>query len=133
MEVSQYKETAKKAALPVVSVILILFLLLIVFAGNGILDLSKKKVELQESVAKNDELKEENKILYREVNRLKNDQEYIEQVARKELGMIKKNEIIVKFHEDKDEDQPDKAEEKSEKVEEQPIKAEDQPDKTKEQ
>ncbi|MFA6009238.1 MAG: septum formation initiator family protein [Desulfobacteraceae bacterium] len=133
MEVSQYKETAKRAALPVVSVILILFLLLIVFARNGILDLSKKKAELQESVAKNDELKEENKILYREVNRLKNDEEYIEQVARKELGMIKKNEIIVKFHSDKDEDQPDTAEEQPEKVEEQPGIVEDQPDKTKEQ
>jgi len=133
VEVSQYKETAKRAALPVISVILILFLLLIVFARNGILDLSKKKVELQESVAKNDELKEENKILYREVNRLKNDEEYIEQVARKELGMIKKNEIIVKFHSDKDEDQPDMAEEKSKKAEEQPGIVEDQPDKTKEQ
>lgn len=133
MEVSQYKETIKRAALPVVSVLLILFLLLIVFARNGILDLSKKKVELQESVAKNDELKEENKILYREVNRLKNDEEYIEQVARKELGMIKKNEIIVKFHSDKEEDQADKAEEKPEKVEEQPGIVEDQPDKTKEQ
>jgi len=133
VEVSQYKETIKRAALPVVSVLLILFLLLIVFARNGILDLSKKKVELQESVAKNDELKEENKILYREVNRLKNDEEYIEQVARKELGMIKKNEIIVKFHSDKDEDQPDNAEEKPEKVEEQPGIVEDQPDKTKEQ
>jgi cell division protein FtsB len=133
VEVSQYKETAKRAALPVVSVILILFLLLIVFARNGILDLSKKKAELQESVAKNDELKEENKILYREVNRLKNDEEYIEQVARKELGMIKKNEIIVKFHSDKDEDQPDTAEEQPEKVEEQPGIVEDQPDKTKEQ
>lgn len=131
MEVSQYKETAKRAALPVVSAILIIFLLLIVFAKNGILDLSKKKVELQESVAKNDELKEENKILYREVNRLKSDQEYIEQVARKELGMIKKNEIIVKFHSDKDDDQPDKAEEKSEKVEDQTGKALEQPDKTK--
>jgi cell division protein FtsB len=140
VEVSQYKETAKRAALPVISVILILFLLLIVFARNGILDLSKKKAELQESVAKNEELKEENKILYREVNRLKSDQEYIEQVARKELGMIKKNEIIVKFHSDKDEDQPDTAEEKPEKAEAKPDKAEakpdkveDQPDKTKEQ
>jgi len=131
VEVSQYKETVKRAALPVVSAILIIFLLLIVFAKNGILDLSKKKVELQESVAKNDELKEENKILYREVNRLKSDQEYIEQVARKELGMIKKNEIIVKFHSDKDDDQPDKAEEKSEKVEDQTGKALEQPDKTK--
>jgi cell division protein FtsB len=131
VEVSQYKETAKRAALPVVSAILIIFLLLIVFAKNGILDLSKKKVELQESVAKNDELKEENKILYREVNRLKSDQEYIEQVARKELGMIKKNEIIVKFHSDKDGGQPDKAEEKSEKVEDQTGKALEQPDKTK--
>jgi len=132
VEVSQYKETVKRAALPVVSAILIIFLLLIVFAKNGILDLSKKKVELQESVAKNDELKEENKILYREVNRLKSDQEYIEQVARKELGMIKKNEIIVKFHSDKDDDQPDKAEEKSEKVEDQTGKALEQPDQTKE-
>lgn len=96
MDISQYK----KAALPVACVFLFVFLLFIVFLKNGILDLNKKKVELKDAVAKNQELREENQGLYREVSRLKSDQEYLEQVARKELGMIKKDEIIVKFHSD---------------------------------
>lgn len=98
MEISQLK----KFALPVVCVFLVIFLALIVFARNGLIDLNKKKKELVESVEENKTLDEENKVLYREVNRLKNDQEFIEQVARKDLGMIKKDEIIVKFHSDKD-------------------------------
>ncbi len=90
----------KKAVLPAVGVFLVVFLLLIVFYRNGILDLNRKKVELETQIEKNEALREENTGLYREVTRLKSDQEYLEQVARKELGMIKKNEIIVKFHAD---------------------------------
>jgi cell division protein FtsB len=44
----------------------------------------------------NDALKKENLSLYREIERLKNDPEYVEDVARKELGVIGKDEVIIK-------------------------------------
>lgn len=106
----------KKAVLPVICVLLVVFLLLIVFYRNGILDLNKKKAELQVQIEKNEALKEENTGLYREVTRLKSDQEYLEQVARKELGMIKKNEIIVKFHSDDKKGSGDAAETEADKT-----------------
>ncbi|MBW2177339.1 MAG: septum formation initiator family protein, partial [Deltaproteobacteria bacterium] len=34
--------------------------------------------------------------LYRTIKRLRNDPQYIESVARKELGMIKEDEVILK-------------------------------------
>ncbi len=104
MDIRKYRNMA----LPAACVFLFVLLLLIVFWNNGILDLNRKKGELKEAVARNEELRDENRGLFREVTRLKSDQEYLEQVARKELGMIRKNEIIVKFHTDgKQEIEPD--------------------------
>ena len=45
---------------------------------------------------KNAELKQENISLYREIGRLKNDPKYVENVARQELGVIGKDEVIIK-------------------------------------
>ena len=41
-------------------------------------------------------LAKENLILYSEIERLKNDSKYIENIARQELGMIGKDEVILK-------------------------------------
>ena len=95
-------EKHKQFLVPVAFSLLFLFLLLIVFQKNGFLDLSEKKEQLKEAVLINEKQKDANKVLFREVNRLKNDEEFLEQVARKELGMIKSDEIIVKFHSDGD-------------------------------
>ena len=46
---------------------------------------------------KNLKLEEENQKLKEEVKRLQNDKRYIEEVARKELGMVKEGEIIYQF------------------------------------
>lgn len=67
---------------------------------NGIIKLNIKQKEMAESVKINTEIKKENKKLYREVVRLKSDPQYLEDVARKELGMIKDDEIIIRFHSD---------------------------------
>ncbi|MCJ7539236.1 MAG: septum formation initiator family protein, partial [Desulfobacterales bacterium] len=45
---------------------------------------------------KSDELKKKNISLYREIERLKNDPGYVEDVARKELGVIGKDDVIIK-------------------------------------
>lgn len=78
--------------------ILILFsmLLLIVFAENGLVDLNSLRRERDRLVEKNESLARDNIVLYNEIERLKNDDKYIENIARQELGMIGKNEMILK-------------------------------------
>ncbi len=78
--------------------ILILFsmLLLIVFAENGLIDLNSLRKERDRLVEKNESLARDNLVLYNEIERLKNDSKYIENIARQELGMIGKDEMILK-------------------------------------
>ena len=73
-----------------------LMLLFIVYGENGLTDLYKLKMEKDNLSKKNDELKKENISFYREIERLKNDPRYVEDVARKELGVIGKDEMIIK-------------------------------------
>jgi cell division protein FtsB len=79
-------------------VILVLFSLLvfIMFSDSGLGDLFKLKSEKDRLLQENTRLKRENLTMYRMIERLKNDPEYIESIARKELGMIKKGEVILK-------------------------------------
>jgi len=72
-------------------------LLFIVFGENGLTDLYKLKMKKDNLSKKSDELKKENLSLYREIERLKNDPGYVEDVARKELGVIGKDEVIIKI------------------------------------
>ena len=46
-------------------------------------------------------LKKNNQKLLEEIKRLRTDKEYIESVARKELGLIKDNEIFYRFTREK--------------------------------
>lgn len=80
-------------------VILALFsmLLFIVFGDSGFSDLNQLKAERERLLKKNAELVQENLSLYREIERLKNDPAYVESVARKELGVIGKDEVIFKL------------------------------------
>ncbi len=71
-------------------------LLLIVFAENGLVDLNYLRKERDRLVEINESLARNNLVLYNEIERLKNDDKYIENIARQELGMIGKNEMILK-------------------------------------
>lgn len=73
-----------------------LMLLFMVFGENSLTDLYQLKIKKDSLSKKNDALKKENLSLYREIERLKNDPEYVEDVARKELGVIGKDEVIIK-------------------------------------
>ena len=72
--------------------------MLILISDKGLLDLNKLKQEKENAVKKNIALKKENKKLYDIIKRLKSDDQYIEEIARKELGMIGENELIIKFN-----------------------------------
>ena len=78
--------------------------LFIVFGENGLVDLHRLKTERDHLLQKNEALTQENLSLYREIERLKEDPEYVENIARQELGVIGKDEVILKTPKDKEDD-----------------------------
>jgi cell division protein FtsB len=86
----------QKILLSIVILVLFSLLLFIMFSDSGLADLFKLKSEKDRLLQENARLKRENLIMYRTIDRLKNDPEYIESIARKELGMIQKGEVILK-------------------------------------
>lgn len=88
----------KKNILLVLAIVtMCLMLLFIVIGENGLSDLYRLKKQKENLSQKNDELKKENISFYREIERLKHDPRYVEDVARKELGVIGKDEVIIKM------------------------------------
>jgi cell division protein FtsL len=80
--------------------LLILFLILgffTFFGDKGVLHLLRLQKELTKIKEANMKMEEENRKLKEEVRRLQYDKRYIEEIARKELGMVKEGEIIYQF------------------------------------
>jgi len=67
------------------------------FGRHGLIDLYKMQKEKERYLAIVKELQEKNRLLAAEIRRLNEDKKYFESVARKELGMVKDNEIIYRF------------------------------------
>lgn len=96
----------QKILLSIVILLLFSLLVFIMFSDSGLADLFKLKSERDRLFQENARLKRENLTMYRMIERLKNDPEYIESIARKELGMIKKGEVILKPKPSGDENRP---------------------------
>ena len=96
----------QKILLSIVIALLFSLLVFIMFSDSGLADLFKLKSERDRLLQENARLKRENLTMYRMIERLKNDPEYIESIARKELGMIKKGEVILKPKPAGDENRP---------------------------
>ena len=82
-------------------VVLFSFLFVIALGDRGAVDLYKLhlgKVRLNRS---NIELQKKNRALYRGIQRLKYDPEFIENIARSELGMVGKDEVVYQFRKKK--------------------------------
>ena len=87
----------KKRLLIVILVFLLILGLVSFFGEKGILHLLRLEKELVRIKESNKKMEEENEKLKEEVRRLKTDKRYIEEIARKELGMVKEGEIIYQF------------------------------------
>ena len=89
--------TKKQSILITIAVALMFSMLFfIIFGEHGFIDLNTlrdEKVQLQE---RNEQLTDKNLSLSVEIDRLKHDPHYIENVARQELGMVGENELILK-------------------------------------
>jgi len=74
------------------------------FGQHGFIHLYRVGKERQACQQRIKKLAEENQALFDEIQRLKTDPRYVEQLAREELGLVKKNEIIYRFPDDKDQE-----------------------------
>ena len=89
--------TKKQSILLSVSALLLLALFFfIIVSDHGLADLRFLKKEHDQLVDENRLLSQENQAISIEIHRLKHDPAYIESIARQELGMIGKDEIILK-------------------------------------
>ena len=79
-----------------------LFLLVLImtwlgFGKRGFLHLYRMEKKRQSSIERIRKVEEENQALIEEIRRLNTDTAYLESVARKELGLVKENEILYRF------------------------------------
>ncbi len=90
--------SSKQKILLSLSILVIFSLLLfIIFGDNGLVDLNLLKRERDGLIEKNAGITMDNLSLYREIDRLEHDSGYIEDVVRRELGLIADGEVIFKF------------------------------------
>jgi len=89
--------TRKQSIFISVAVFLLFSLLFfIIFSEHGLVDLNMLKKERDQLAEKNELLGRENLSLSAEIDRLQHDPKYIENIARQELGMVGRDEIILK-------------------------------------
>lgn len=67
---------------------------LAVFGDKGLLDVWKFRKERQKLFVQKSQLEDENRRLAEEIRLLKTDKQYALSIARQELGMVKKDEVI---------------------------------------
>jgi len=87
----------QKIVVPVIICLLFALILAAIFGSNGLLELNLAKKKRDMIIKKNNIIQSHNLALYSEIERLKHDHDYIEAVARHELGMIGKDDIIFKI------------------------------------
>ena len=91
------------------SFFIILFLGLVIawlgFGERGFIHLYRMEKERQAYQEKNRKLEKANRELLDQIHRLKTDEEYIESVARRDLGLVRDNEIIYRVKRDQTENE----------------------------
>jgi len=87
----------QKILLSLSMLVIFSLLLFIIFGDNGLADLNLLKRERDGLIEKNAKITMYNLSLYREIDRLEHDSGYIEDVVRRELGLIAEGEVIFKL------------------------------------
>ncbi len=87
----------KNRLLLLTSAVLLLVILFVLFSPVGVMRYYRVKQNYEKVQEANNRLEEQNASLRKEIDRLRNDPDYIEEIARKKYGMIKKNEVLYQF------------------------------------
>ena len=85
------------------------------FGERGLGHLFQMEKERQSHLERISQLERENKELLDEIERLRTDQEYIEAMGRRELGLVKNEEILYRFEKNAKSDKPEQKPMKEEK------------------
>jgi cell division protein FtsB len=88
-------DTKRKIIISAGILVFLGFLFVIGFSDRGAVDLYQRKLERDRLRQANIRLQQSNKAQYRLIERLKHDPEYLENIARRELGMIAKDEVVI--------------------------------------
>ena len=89
--------------LKIIIVLVVLTIVWLLFApGTGVYSLVKQNKKTAELERQTEMLIKSNEELRAEIERLKHDQAYLEQVAREKYGLLKKNERVFDFSKDGD-------------------------------
>lgn len=78
-------------------IVIAIIALLTIFGDRGLIRIYKLSKERDSIKTYNEKIKEENTAMRDEIQRLKTDDRYIETIARKELGMVGRNELVYQF------------------------------------
>ncbi len=83
----------------VICIVLFVSVLLafMVFGGRGLMQIYQLKVERDRIQVANAVLSQENKKIAEQIARLRHNQDEIEKIAREDLGLARKGEIIYQF------------------------------------
>lgn len=87
----------QKIILAGVAIAMCHLMLVVLFGDNGLIELHRKQGTYQRLLVENERLTQENLKMYRTIDRLANDPAFVESVARRELGMVRPDELIFKF------------------------------------
>jgi cell division protein FtsB len=88
----------QKITLALVFFAMFILLLVVILGDKGWVELRRLQHTHQALIKGNTLLTQENSKMYDTIDRLQNDPEYIENIARRELGMIRSNELIFTFN-----------------------------------
>ena len=86
----------QRVALSIAALALVSLLFFIIFGEHGLIDLNSLKKDRDHLAEQSEQLTRKNLSLSVEIDRLKHDPKYIENVARQELGMVGEDELILK-------------------------------------
>ncbi len=76
------------------------------FGERGFIHLYRMDRERQTYLEKINKLERENRELLDEIQRLRSDREYVENLGRREMGLVKEDEIMYRFGTKKEKDKP---------------------------
>ncbi|MBP1742862.1 MAG: hypothetical protein H6Q48_5155 [Deltaproteobacteria bacterium] len=76
------------------------------FGERGFIHLYRMDRERQTYQEKINKLERENRELLDEIHRLRSDREYVENLGRRELGLVKEDEIMYRFGTKKEKEKP---------------------------
>jgi len=83
--------------LKIVLPVLILTAILTVFGERGLIKAYRLTSERDDIRAKVEKLRKENQFLRGELSSLRNDRRYVENIARKDLGLVREGETVYRF------------------------------------